>query len=305
MKIVYVAKHDSGGADDEGAVAHALEELGHEVSRLRESNGRMAHRLWRRGADLLLFHKWFDPDAVAAAAGACPRAFWYFDLVDWPGDPSLETRSRARRAWMAAVTPHVEFGFCTDGDWVARDTTGKLRWLPQGADGRVAGRAEGRAAGPSRVLFAGTAKGGGRGREAFVAECRERLGDRFLHVPSGVYRERLRDLIRDTGGVVVCPDSPVTDRYWSNRVWNATGFGAVVFHPRSAGLEAMYDDGSEVVMYDGREALFRLLGSLPRVADKHPDQVERMRDAALARTLKEHLYRHRVEELLRVVTRGG
>src|SRR5690606_959569 len=64
------------------------------------------------------------------------KAFWYFDLVN-AQDQSVAARSQQRRAWMNTVLPYVDIGFCTDGDWVANDTSGKLVTLRQGYDQRL------------------------------------------------------------------------------------------------------------------------------------------------------------------------
>lgn len=302
-KIVFVARHGVGFADDEGAITHALTALGHEVVCIHERKGKSVRHI--RDADLLLFLKWDDAHALSQAR--CPRAFWYFDLVDWPSDPTLARRCAQRRAWMERITPLVDVGFCTDGDWVAADTTGKLVWLPQGADERVIGRGDNVATEPPvPILFTGTARGGGRVRESFVAEMAERYGDDFRHVrPTphhpGYYQRDLARLIA-SAQIVVAPDGPVTDRYWSNRVYNALGFGAFLLHPYCRELAKSYEDRREVVYYHSRDDLHRLIAhyrALPEAARRE------VSEGGLRRTLAGHTYRHRCEELLRVCRERG
>lgn len=294
MRIVFVAKHDSGGNDDEGAVMHALRELGHTVLPLREHLGHKAARL---EADLCLFFKWCDVSALQTLAGKMARVFWYFDLVDWP-DATLAGRCASRRQWMADVLPHVEAGFCTDGDWCAADATGKLAWLPQGADEQVVGFGTAEPAEP--ILFTGIARGGGLAREGFVAEMRARYGPRFRHVPNGVHGRALADLIAGAQ-IVVAPDAPVTSRYWSNRVYLSAGFGACLLHPYCERLTGHYANGHEVVYYRGRDDLHRKIAYyLERPACRR-----NIAAAALERTQREHLYRHRCAELLRIVRERG
>ena len=291
MRILYVAKHDQPDSnDDEGAIAHALTALGHDVQRLQEHKGSLAKRVL--GVDLLLFHKWHDPEMLQRFDGICPRVFWYFDLVDWPADPTLAARCEARKRWMWSITSHVELGFCTDGDWVAADATGKLRWLPQGADERLAGFGIG--SNNIDILFTGIGKGGGQQRESFVEEMRRRWGSRFWHVPTGVHGRALADTVA-SAKVAVCPDSPVTDRYWSNRVFLLAGFGATLLHPHSAGLVKAFPSG--VMRYSSREELHvnvdHLLSS--------PDDRRALSQAAFGCVVQKHLYRHRCEELLLAV----
>jgi hypothetical protein len=149
VRIVYVAQHDRPNSnDDEGAIAHALAEAGHTVVRVPETDA--GRRAPSTPGDVLLFHKWSGPDTLARVAGRMLRVMWYFDLVK-SGAPGLARLSKSRADWMASVLPHLDVGFCTDGDWVEEyngrcfgGTRGghrdKLYWLPQGADGRVAGR---------------------------------------------------------------------------------------------------------------------------------------------------------------------
>jgi hypothetical protein len=287
VRVLFVANWRAGAADDEGAVAHALTALGHEVARLDERDSDLA---CGTGYDLCLFFKWCCPAALARMK--CAKAFWFFDLVDYH-DSSIAPRCAARRQWMRKIMPTVDLGFCTDGDWVAKgDRYGKLVWLPQGADGRILG--VGRASHPAPpFLFTGI-RNGGRGRASFVDEMRARYGGDFRHVASGVYRRELADLIASSE-IVVAPDAPVTDRYASNRIFNVLGFGGFLLHPRCAFLEGMYEDRREVVYYRDRGELHDLIAYYRA----RPDERRAVAEAGLARTLKDHLYEHRVAELIR------
>jgi hypothetical protein len=316
VRIIYVAKHDSGGNDDEGAIAHALGKLGHEVIRIPESATNPTRAIeFVGGGDLILFHKWdnsYRPDALKHL----PRVFWYFDLVQWY-DKTLERRCRNRVNWMNETIRNVDIGFCTDGDWVRQDTTGKLVWLPQGADERVVGlggEADGgnhgsgavkdsmlRKAVPGegvgRILFTGISKGGGASRESFVQEMGKTYGKRFTHVTRGLHGRDLARAIQEHD-VYVCPDSPATDRYWSNRIYNAAGFGACILHPWCGEtLHAQYRDDVEVRYYQNRLHLHALIEHYLHA----PRERVHLRQAALERTKEQHLYRHRCAELLDVV----
>lgn len=308
MRIVYVANHDqSNSNDDEGAITHALVQLGHDVQRLGEAKGHKARRI--EGADLYLFHKWQDYNTVQSLRGIAPRVFWYFDLVDFP-DPTLRGRCDQRIGWMKNMLPNVELGFCTDGDWVAqgesilenRFTDGepyvnKLVWLPQGADERVTGPgvAYPTERVPGSILFTGI-RAGGRVRESFVSEMRWAYGDKFTHVQRGVHGRDMAELV-SRHDVVVAPDGPVTDNYWSNRIYNALGFSAFLIHPRCARLQEQYEDGTDLVMYGSRMELHS------KMVDYLGDPKKRADIAwsGYLRTLREHTYRHRCERLIEVV----
>lgn len=285
MRILYVAKHDSGGNDDEGAISHALETLGHRVERVRESKGQLAHRV---PADLLLFHHWDDVASLKRIGESMLRAMWCFDLIEWPSDPTLAARCARRVAWMDRVLPHVEHAFCTDGDWALKRN---LHWLLQGADERIVGR--GRPAATScDVLFVGESRGGVE-REKWWKLVQEKYGGRAQNAKRS-YREALRDWVAEAA-VVLAPSSPATDRYWSNRVYLVAGFGGFLVHPRCAGLEAQY--GNSVEWYDSPRQMLKLVDWALNL-----DRDARMRGSedALQKTIAANLYRHRLERLLSV-----
>lgn len=307
MKIMYVAKHDTGGNDDEGAIAHALEQLGHEVVKVQEEPGMSRSVIVR--ADLCLFHKLSDWQFLKWLR--CPRVFWYFDQV-YNRAPELASRSSYRVDKVTMATAYSDMGFLTDGDWVAKDKTGKLRWLMQGADERVVGLAAGRSLpreeypshlrGPD-ILFCGLDLNCGHERSSFVQFMRTNWGSQFHHIRSGLHREQLRDVVARTR-VVVCPDFPVTDRYWSNRVYLMAGFGACVVHPICDGLKDHFNyapigDGLEIMPYHDRRGLHHVLASL-LASPYFPQEVGAR---ALARVQREHLYRHRCATLIDEVKR--
>jgi hypothetical protein len=300
MRILYVAKHESGDNDDEGAIYHALTELGHEVDRIREVRGHRAPMLADR-ADFVLFHKWEDTPTMRAIKK--PKVFWYFDLVRYP-DETLAGRNNLRATWMENVTKVVDLGFCTDGDWVNQDTTGKLIRLTQGADTRVAGLGEqhvcplcnGSWSAGTPVCFTGT-RTGGRQRSSCVADLEARYGERFKII-TGVHGRQLANLIRNAQ-IMVAPDGPATDHYWSNRVYLTLGFGGFLLHPYCQTLTEQYTDGKEIILYRGRQDLFDKIDHyLTR-----PEEREWIRAAALKRTLAEHTYTHRCRTLIETVQR--
>lgn len=292
MHIIYVAKHDSGGNDDEGAIVHALEVLGHRVTRVQEQRARHTRFM---GGDLCLFHKWGHTLTIRQVAERMPTAFWYFDLVDFP-DPTLAPRNQQRKEWMRQVIPHVHYGFCTDGDWVNNDTSGKLHHLPQGADERVVGYHDH----PKTVdiLFTGISRRAGVGRESFVRMMEERWGSRFVHVPTGTYREKMRELIGTTK-IVVAPDAPVTDRYCSNRVFNVLGFGGILLHPRCNFLNRYFSEDEGPIWYRDRDHLNQMIESILSTFTNH--DWNEIYQRAVENIWRENLYRHRCERLLEIV----
>lgn len=308
MNILYVARFGNHDNADEEAVADAFRRLGHQVTCVEEKPFKRPpaqHAALQRSDryDLCLFHKWDDRSGLASVR--CPAAFWYFDMVrPTDGDPTLSERSASRVRWMDFVLkqPNVRFGFCTDGDWV--ETGGpnreKLVFLPQGADQRIVGPGTPAGPGPD-VLFTGMVSHG-RKRADHVTHLRERWGDRFHVVGDAGPRSRvhgrpLADLLC-SARVVVAPDGPSTDRYASNRVWQATGFGAFLVHPRCEFLGGYFTE-AQLVQYRSRADCDDIIDH----ALTHPDWRAQKAKAGYVRTVGSNLYVHRVADLLKYV--GG
>ena len=313
MKILYVAKLDPSDNQDELAIKHALEQLGHLVVGVQEKRRRRDRPLMDvvRGEsrfDFCLFHKWDVVSEIAEVSRIVPSCFWYFDMVrPVDDDPTLSARSETRIAWMRDVLaiPRVVAGFCTDGDWVCEDRfrTGKLRWLLQGADERTLGFGTPipDSVGPE-ILFTGMINHGRR-RAEHVAHLKERYGDRFAVMGDGgpKYRRHGRELadVFASCKVVVAPDGPNTARYWSNRVYLTLGLGGYLMHPYCEGLTEHYTPDQLTT--------YRDWGHLDRLIDRAlqlPAEYRRMEaERGHERTVKTNLYRHRCKNLVDEIER--
>lgn len=303
MRILFLARHDSGDNDDEGAIAHALRELGHEVVCVHENiRHRRGPALGTIDADLCLFLKHPTVSEIIETAERMPCAFWFFDMVEpIDGDTSLAGRSEHRRWWFDDVLPHCVAGFCTDGDWVAKDTSGKLVHLTQGFDERKATCQGEPILTMPPIVFCGMVNHGRR-RASHVARLKQRWGKSF-----GVYGDvggsrlrlhgqQLADLFASTR-IVIAPDGPGTDRYQSNRVYLTLGLGGFLLHPYSQVIAAQYEPARELVFYRDRDGCDELIAHYL----KHPEERRRLQQAGREATLARNLYRHRVAELLEIV----
>lgn len=303
LRVLYIAKHGQETSnDDEGAIRHSLQDvLGHNVVRYNESLAMKASRNPHE-FDFILIHKLANFPAIEALRAKktnVPIVFWYFDLVDFP-DPTLRHRNWNRISWMNTVIPAVAHGFCTDGDWVLNTPSPKLSVLRQGADERFAG--PGQADGYSHdILFAGN-RHGGTDRESFCQELEDVYGRRYREVSHGVHQRKLADMIANSK-IVVAPDSPVTDRYWSNRVYLCLGFQAFMIHPYSKGLAEDYEEDKEIVFFRSRVDLHEKINYY-----LHPaNEAERLAiaKAGFDRTMRDHTYTKRCEQLVAFLEQKG
>jgi hypothetical protein len=282
VRILYIARHEPHGNDNEGAISHALTVLGHDVIRVKERNSSLA--IHHKGVDLVLFHKLCSIGVLRYFEGRCKRAFWYFDRVE-SHEQELKARSLSRTSWMSSILPHVDAAFCTDGDWAKEHN---LHWLPQGFDERLKAHEPTLANG--RILFLGQHKQAGEERREFV----DWLTSNFSNVDvveQGLYREKLATVIGQYA-IVVGPDAPVSDRYWSNRVYMALGLRSRFTHAYSVGLAMEFAPSVELLFYRSRAELKHQIWAA--LTHTRNDVCE---NGYLA-VRGAFLYRHRMQQLL-------
>jgi hypothetical protein len=281
VKILHISKHEIPYLnDDEGSISHSLRTLGHKVFDVLEYQvPELIELEMTNRFDLTLFHHWYDGlDAIPKLPGI--KVSWYFDYVSFKH--GIDDRS----SYIKAVNNSVDYVFSTDGDW-AKDNG--LQWLTQGADQRIANRY--RAPKDIDVLFVGSAVGE---RKKFL-KCMKLGFKQFTHANND-YRIDLGKMIA-RAKTVVCPDTPITPRYWSNRVYVMCGFGGFVLHPRCE-LVNHYKDGEEIVYYDSHDDLCDKI----RYYLDHDEERDRIAHCGWKRTIKEHTYLHRCKKLMEIVT---
>ena len=297
MNILYIARHNQRNSnDDEGAIEYSLTLLGHRVEKLEEASGSGRSIT---GFDFLLCHHWND--LISLKTYKIPRVFWCFDLIDYPKDPALKVRCEKRKQWITELTSLCDLGFCTDGEWVSRDTTGKLHWLPQGFDQRMISvyRPSSYVEGVSPpILFTGVSKKGGDRRAAFVQALIDRYGSRFTQVERGVHGGSLAQLI-SSHKIVVAPNEPLYEKYWSNRIYLTLGYGGFLLHPYIDELSvSQYRDGEHLKYYHSMEHLFSLIDVCLTTQQSFLNKIA---DQGRAETLKNHTYTNRCEKLIEIV----
>tara|TARA_R110000824_G_scaffold172434_1_gene350279 strand:- start:15022 stop:15972 length:951 start_codon:yes stop_codon:yes gene_type:complete len=304
MKILYIAKHGNGHNDDEGAIAYALGLLGHVVTCIDEN--RVLRTQFRPNRyDFVLIHKFNSPVKLKELRSMYPVVFWFFDLVETKTtERSIRDRDRRRMHWMKQVRASASLGFCTDGDWVEKSKNQKrfpgcdVLQLMQGFDERLILSVESEERQAEKkfdIYFGGTLRNCGRERNQWFKVMSDRYGSGFRHSVEA-FREACRDEV-DTNTLAIAPPFPVTDRYYSNRVYNFCGYGACLLHPFSKKLDGEYEHDKEIVFYHSRTDMVDRIDALL----KSPEIVLRIKKAAEEKTQQKHLYRHRCERLIDVV----
>src|SRR5690606_33868496 len=109
-----------------------------------------------------------------------------------------------------------------------------------------------------QLLFPGTSRGHGQRRHEWFRFMKHQYGEQFRHFEAGCHKYDLRSAVAATK-LIVAPEFPVSDRYWSNRAYLICGFGGCLLHPYSAGLAKHYQEGSEILFYQSRSELTALI----------------------------------------------
>lgn len=136
-------------------------------------------------------------------------------------------------------------------------------------------------------------------RRRLVTFLKETYGIRFKHYGAGGNTEvRGKDLNNILAGAkIVVGDSERSNHYWSNRVYEITGRGGFLIHPRVEGLEKEFEYYKEIVPYSW--------GNLPQLKEiidfylTHDAEREKIRKAGHEHTKKNYTYTKRVKELLK------
>jgi spore maturation protein CgeB len=90
----------------------------------------------------------------------------------------------------------------------------------------------------------------------------------------------------------------ISECYANNmRMYEATGMGAMLLTDNKLNLNELFNIGSECVVYNSVGEAVELV----RYYTDHPEEADAIARAGQARTLGEHTYRHRMQELIRLL----
>jgi hypothetical protein len=147
------------------------------------------------------------------------------------------------------------------------------------------------------VVFVGTYSY--KERMQLVDYLRDRYGSNFRHYGRGgdVRETRGEDLNNVLAACkIVVGDSMPSPNYWSNRIYEITGRGGFLMHPRVEGLESEFTDGVHYVGYDYGN--FAALGASIDFYLAADDTREAIRWAGHEHTKANYTYTKRCAKLL-------
>jgi len=290
MRILYLGKHGQQNNDDEGAISHSLTRLGHTVTLFQVEDlawDRENLNALSNDYDIALFHKL----PVDYARYVCDRwrgVCWFFDPIDKGFDWNDQ--------YAHGIKDYLYKGFFTDGDFVKSEDRLNIHLLRQGFDAPESTPRLTVEEQPNEcerdLLFIGTVGHGGyKDRELTLRFLIDKYGS-VAHTQYSIFKQNLTEICQNTKIMLAMP--PVTDNYWSNRAYLLTGRGAFLLHPYSEQLAKQFKNS--IGFYHDKADL----------EDKIEYYLERprlrwnMQTHAQHLTLSQHLYKHRVRDLMEI-----
>lgn len=302
LKILYVGNFQPNSVG-EPEIAYALEQLGHAVIKLEESETnlqKIRETIGREKPDLLFFAKFRVGEKAEVREFLLkelkiPSVCWLFDLY-WGYRREIEIRIDMIPCFYANIV------FTSDGghDEMWKKYRINHFTLRQGIDERVKigkpiydTKADIGFIG-SRLTWAGWPY-----RGQLLDFLKETYGNRFEHFggDGNVRHEELNNLLA-TLKITVC-DSVESPKYWSNRIYETIGRGGFAIHPRLEGLNEEFEEYKHFIPY--RYGDFKGLKEKLDYFLENEDEREKIRRAGYAYCHKKHTYRHRVKEFLKIL----
>lgn len=310
MKILYVGNYQQTWYT-ESHVALTLEDMRHTVIRVQEdtlTEGELLRQVNMARPDLVLWTRTWpgrvtqhDLDQIKALS--IPTVSYHLDLyVGLQREAGLDTDPFWR----------TDFVFTPDGDPHSAEVFASKginhHWLkpgvfkPECVEGTM--RNEFR----YDIAFIGKTVGYHTEDWPYRAELIERLQNTYgawfkiYGAPFRTVRDQdLNDVLASTKiiiGDTLCPGF-THERYWSDRVYETTGRGGFIIHPRIKGLEEEFKEHEEIAFYNYGD--WDHLMTLIDWYLKNNTYREAVRRHGMARTASEHTYHNRMAEMLGVI----
>jgi hypothetical protein len=225
MNILYIGRHNQPNNDDEGAVAWSLRRLGHSVTEIEESQDiyEIKKTVNLSSFNFFLFHK-SSPSLVSDLVKYLPGVCWFFDALykGWNNNDK----------YIDQVYPMCRFLFLTDGDYNNDGCFHVCQGFDSRRDDTISNISTVR-----DIAFLGhiSNSGGYKDRYDMVRHVSSIYKDQFtVNTTFSIFNDKLTQYCQQTK--IMLASKPVTDKYWSNRVYNLGGRGAFLIHPYSIDL---------------------------------------------------------------------
>lgn len=298
LKVIYLGNFGNTGSDrTEEHIKYAFEQLGHEVIVINEKEfftekskeGTLTSPdvkiLNIKNPDLFLFHKGgvgsvINLDYLIKLLNyiTCKKVCWYFDKV-FPD----------REEYMDTVADYADYVFLTDDSFVRQHRYKNLFCLRQGIGNENLKPGEYRKKYDYDVVFTGNVYGV---RVEFVQLLEQIYGNRFK-VFNDVFNRDLYDLCA-SAKVIVSPEYPEDNFYWSSRIYMTLGSAGFLVHPDLYGLKEEFTEGKHFAGYKGTREMLKTIDYYL----KNDFERENIRKMGYNRCIEKFTYKHRVQQML-------
>ena len=286
MKILYLANYNNTGSNFiEEDIKEALDDLGHEVIPIHETE---IKKVLDVEADMMLFHKAGIGKNITAEDWTlflnriiCKKVMWFFDPV---------ALSYQREADIETIIPYIDYGFMVDDTWRRRHKYENLYSLKEGIGKIYQGKV--RPEFKCDIAFVGNIYGE---REEFIGTLKKVYGERFK-VFNNVFGQDLADLCV-SAKIIVAPDFPTNEFYWSSRIYLTLGLGGFLVHPDCYGLREELKEGTHFAGYKNMNELLMTIDYFI----EHEEEREAIRKQGQQKCLENFTFKHRLETMLNTI----
>lgn len=313
MRILYVGNYQQTWTT-ETHIALTLQDLGHEVERVQEDQlmpGELLRHAVAWKPELLLWTRTWkgkvtQHDLDELKTLSIPTVSYHLDLyvgLQREGSLDFDPFWRTDYVFTPDGDPHSAAVFASKGI--------NHHWLKPGVFKGECTPGTPRDAFRFEVAFIGKTVNyhptDWPYREALITFLKENYGAWFTVYGAPFRTARgsdLNDVLASTKIIVgdtLCPGFS-HENYWSDRVYETTGRGGFIIHPRIKGLETEFIEHQEIAYYDYGD-----FDHLKRLIDwylEHDDYREAVRAHGHHRTLHEHTYHNRLQELFDVIAKA-
>lgn len=303
MRVLYLGKFAKSYAT-ENYVAHAFESLGHEVKKYNLARSTFSGTCWHIQE--------FRPDIILTAKASKPH---FSRLIPWCNARNITTvcwQWDLFFGYRRGPLPRQFFSkhlFTTDGghepNWISSGINSH-QVLRQGIHEPEAVLYDSLKTPRYDVAFVGSNNTYQQRRHLFNW-LRNTYGNRFIHIKDkrGITLNKALANVK-----VVVGDSYNVKNYWSNRIYEMTGRGGFLLHPKTVGLDSEFVDGEHYISYPriGRvtstQHFNRHLKPLIEkwIDPQHEEERQSIRVAAMNHCKENYTYAKRVEKLCEYIS---
>lgn len=212
----------------------------------------------------------------------CKKILWFLDKV-----------AGSKMQIITHLLPSIDYLFVTDGTWAKRFREEKLHILHPAAPEKVyKGKFNSELS--CDIAMVGSLYGERFKQFEFL---KAKFGDHFNYYDDK-FNKDYADLCK-SAKIIIVPQYPFDDFYWSERIYKTLVNGGLCIHPRTYGLqEEGFVDGIHYVDYYTEQDLFV---TLTMILDKKSDKLRKEIQEQGKKFVKGHTYGDRIEEIFRII----